>query len=119
MAFAAAGQAADVGRSLGEVADRALKMLDIDKDGLDEMDNRILEAILFKFGGRAVGLKSLSVAVGEEVETIEDVYEPFLIQEGYLMRTPQGRIVTPKAARRFGVEGLPPGTPRQPGLFDS
>ena len=91
-------------RVTGPVADKALKMLDIDEDGLDEMDNRILEAILFKFDGRPVGLKSLSVAVGEEIETIEDVYEPFLIQEGYVMRTPQGRIATAKAARRLGVE---------------
>ncbi len=87
----------------GPVADTALKMLDIDADGLDEMDNRILEAILFKFEGRPVGLKSLAVAVSEEVDTIEDVYEPFLIQEGYLMRTPQGRIATAKAAKRFGI----------------
>jgi len=88
----------------GEVADQALKLLDIDADGLDEMDNRILEAILIKFGGRAVGIKSLAVAVGEEEDTIEDVYEPYLIQEGYLMRTPQGRVATDKAARRFGIE---------------
>jgi len=102
-------------------------MLDIDEDGLDEMDNRILEAILFKFGGGPVGLKTLSVAVAEEVDTIEDVYEPFLIQEGYLMRTPQGRIATPKAARRFGLEtpkaadaaGVKPAKPGpdQPSLF--
>ncbi len=98
-----------------EVADLALKMLDIDEDGLDEMDNRILEAILFKFAGHAVGLKSLAVAVGEEVDTIEDVYEPFLIQEGYLLRTPQGRIATPKAARRFGCETG--GDGQQPSLF--
>ena len=91
-------------RITGTAADDALKMLDIDQYGLDEMDNRILEAILFKFGGRPVGLKSLAVAVGEEVETIEDVYEPFLIQEGYLMRTPQGRIATQKAADRFGAD---------------
>ena len=111
----------------GPIADDALKMLDIDEDGLDEMDNRILEAILFKFGGGPVGLKTLSVAVAEEVDTIEDVYEPFLIQEGYLMRTPQGRIATPKAARRFGLEtpkaadaaGVKPAKPGpdQPSLF--
>ena len=98
-------------------ADAALHMLDIDEDGLDEMDNRILEAILVKFNGRPVGLKSLAVAVGEEVETIEDVYEPFLIQEGYLMRTPQGRVATAKAARRFGLDGQPGGPSRQPTLF--
>ena len=99
-------------------ADAALHMLDIDPDGLDEMDNRILEAILVKFDGRPVGLKSLAVAVGEEVETIEDVYEPYLIQEGYLMRTPQGRVATAKAAQRFGLPGEAAGaTPRQPLLF--
>jgi Holliday junction DNA helicase RuvB len=97
-------------------ADAALQMLDIDPDGLDEMDNRILEAILIKFNGRPVGLKSLAVAVGEEVETIEDVYEPYLIQEGYLMRTPQGRVATAKAARRFGL-GNGDGDHRQPSLF--
>jgi Holliday junction DNA helicase RuvB len=101
----------------GETADAALQMLDIDKDGLDEMDNRILEAILIKFGGRPVGLKSLSVAVSEEVDTIEDVYEPFLIQEGYMMRTPQGRIATAKAAKRFGVSLDGKGGGSQPDLL--
>ena len=84
------------------VSSAALKMLNIDDDGLDEMDNRILETIIVKFKGRAVGLKSLAVAVGEEEETIEDVYEPYLIQEGYILRTPGGRIVTEKALARFG-----------------
>jgi Holliday junction DNA helicase RuvB len=97
-------------------ADAALHMLDIDEDGLDEMDNRILEAILLKFNGRPVGLKSLSVAVGEDVETLEDVYEPYLIQEGYLLRTPQGRVATQKAARRLGLAGGE-GEANQPSLF--
>ncbi len=97
-----------------EVADRALQKLDIDADGLDEMDNRILEAILVKFKGRPVGLKSLAVAVGEEESTIEDVYEPYLIQEGYLLRTPAGRIVTSKGEKRFGLDKL---TGQQPELF--
>jgi len=91
-------------RVTAEIADVALKLSDVDEDGLDEMDNRILEAILFKFGGKPVGLKSLAVAVGEEVETIEEVHEPFLIQEGYLMRTPQGRVATARAAKRFNIE---------------
>jgi Holliday junction DNA helicase RuvB len=82
----------------------ALEMLDIDKDGLDEMDRRILEAILFNFNGKPVGLKNIAVAVGEEEGTIEDVYEPFLIQEGYLMRTPKGRVVTDKTMIRFGID---------------
>jgi len=84
-------------------ASAALEMLDIDKDGLDEMDRRILEAILFNFNGKPVGLKNIAVAVGEEEGTIEDVYEPFLIQEGYLMRTPKGRVVTDKTRIRFGI----------------
>ena len=102
-----------------DIADQALKMLDIDEHGLDEMDNRILEILLFRFAGKPVGLKSLAVAVGEEEETIEDVYEPYLIQEGYLLRTPQGRVATEKAAKRFGLPnpagGSGPGI--QPSLF--
>ncbi len=89
------------------VASAALEMFDIDKDGLDEMDNRILEALVHKFGGRPVGIKTLAVAVGEEEGTIEEVYEPFLIQEGYIQRTPQGRIVTPKTLERLGLDSLP------------
>ena len=85
-------------------ASAALEMLDIDKDGLDDMDRRILEAILFNFNGKPVGLKNIAVAVGEEEGTIEDVYEPFLIQEGYLMRTPKGRVVTSKTMIRFGLD---------------
>jgi len=86
-----------------ETASEALKMLSIDDDGLDEMDNRILETIIFKFHERPVGLKTLAVAVGEEEETIEDVYEPYLIQEGFILRTPTGRIVTDRALKRFGI----------------
>jgi len=91
------------------VAAAALEMMEIDDDGLDEMDNRLLEAILFKFGGGPVGVKNLAVALGEEQGTIEEVYEPYLIQEGFLQRTPQGRVATEKAAKRFGVtvRGLP------------
>lgn len=104
-----------------EIAADALEMFDIDSEGLDEMDNRILEAILRNFGGGPVGLKTIAVAVGEEIETIEDVYEPFLIQEGYLMRTAQGRIATEKSARRFGITGIvPPGKKKEdapPELF--
>jgi len=86
-----------------EIARHALEMLDIDEAGLDEMDNRILDTIVHKFGGGPVGLKTIAVAVGEEVATIEDVYEPFLIQQGYLMRTAQGRVATQKSGNRFGV----------------
>lgn len=87
-----------------DIADRALSMLDIDEHGLDEMDKRILETILYKFGGGPVGIGSLAVAVGEEAGTLEEVYEPYLIQEGYLNRTPQGRIVTDLCCRRFGMD---------------
>ena len=89
----------------GDAASKALAMLDIDDDGLDEMDNRVLEAIVFKFNGGPVGIKTIAVAVGEEEGTIEEVYEPFLIQEGYLMRTPQGRVATAKTLKRLGVTG--------------
>ncbi|MBP5641085.1 MAG: Holliday junction branch migration DNA helicase RuvB [Victivallales bacterium] len=89
-----------------DMADKALTMLDIDQDGLDEMDNRILEAIIVKYKGHPVGLKSLAVAVGEEESTIEDVYEPYLIQEGYIIRTPAGRLVTDKARAKFGLKPL-------------
>ena len=87
-----------------DVADKALAMLDIDRDGLDEMDKRILETIVQKFSGGPVGLSSLSVAVGEEAGTLEEVYEPYLIQEGYINRTPQGRTATELAYKKCGVK---------------
>ncbi len=86
------------------VADKALSMLDIDEHGLDEMDKRILETIVHKFAGGPVGINSLAVSVGEEAGTIEEVYEPFLIQEGYLKRTPQGRVATDRAYAKFGIK---------------
>ncbi len=86
-----------------ETASKALSMLDIDDCGLDEMDKRILETIMERFHGGPVGLNSLSVAIGEEADTIEDVYEPYLIQEGYMMRTAQGRIATEKAWSMLGL----------------
>jgi Holliday junction DNA helicase RuvB len=94
------------GRITGELADRALVMLDIDRNGLDEMDKRILEAVISKFGGGPVGLGSLAVAVGEEPDTIEEVYEPYLIMEGYLQRTPQGRVATPLGYRALDLKPL-------------
>jgi Holliday junction DNA helicase RuvB len=97
-------------------ASAALTMLDIDEDGLDEMDNRILETIIFKFNCKAVGLKNIAVSVGEDEGTIEEVYEPFLIQEGYLMRTPKGRVVTNKTLKRFGIN-KPSGDSYQGSLF--
>jgi Holliday junction DNA helicase RuvB len=87
-----------------EVADRALKMLDIDQDGLDEMDKRLLEAIIYKFDGGPVGLNSLGVAVGEEAGTLEEVHEPYLIMEGFIKRTPQGRVAMKKAYDKLGLK---------------
>lgn len=86
-----------------DVADKALAMLDIDAHGLDEMDKRILDTILQKFAGGPVGINTIAVSVGEEPDTIEDVYEPYLIQEGYLHRTPKGRVVTPLCYERLGL----------------
>jgi Holliday junction DNA helicase RuvB len=91
------------GRVDAALADRALALLEIDRDGLDDMDKRILEAILVKFGGGPVGIGSLAVAVGEEPDTLEEVYEPYLIMEGYLKRTPQGRVATELSCRKLGL----------------
>lgn len=85
-----------------KVADSALKMLEIDGLGMDTMDRKILLTIIDKFGGGPVGVESLAVAVGEEIDTIEDVYEPYLIQIGYIDRTPSGRRATEPAYRHFG-----------------
>jgi Holliday junction DNA helicase RuvB len=85
------------------MADAALKMLDVDPVGFDVMDRKLLEAVLFKFNGGPVGLDNLAAAIGEERDTIEDVLEPYLIQQGYLQRTPRGRIATPSAYTHFGV----------------
>jgi Holliday junction DNA helicase RuvB len=89
-----------------EIADRALALLEIDQHGLDEMDKRILDAITHKFGGGPVGVNSLAVAVGEEPDTIEEVYEPYLIMEGYINRTPQGRVITEFCYKRMGVSPI-------------
>jgi len=86
------------------IADQALAMLAIDQNGLDEMDKRILETIVHKFSGGPVGLGSLAVAVGEEPDTLEEVYEPFLIMEGYLNRTPQGRVATELSYKKLGLK---------------
>jgi holliday junction DNA helicase RuvB len=91
------------GRITGEIADRALALLEIDQDGLDEMDKRILEAVIVKFAGGPVGLGSLAVVVGEEPDTIEEVYEPYLIMEGYMKRTSQGRVATELSYRKLGL----------------
>ena len=85
------------------VADAALSMLDVDELGLDVMDRKLLSAVLEKFGGGPVGLDNLAAAIGEARDTIEDVLEPFLIQQGYLQRTPRGRMATPSIWRHFGL----------------
>lgn len=94
------------GQITSDVADRALAMLEIDENGLDDMDKRILEAVILKFGGGPVGVGSLAVAVGEEPDTIEEVYEPYLIMEGYLKRTPQGRVATELSYKKLELKPL-------------
>ena len=84
-------------------ASNALAMLEIDEEGFDEMDKRILEGIIYKFGGGPVGLHSLAVSVGEEPGTLEEVHEPYLIMQGYLQRTPQGRVATAKVYQKLGL----------------
>ncbi len=86
------------------VAEEALEMLDVDEYGLDEMDGRVLRTLIEKFEGGPVGLETLAVAMGEDPSTLEEVYEPFLIQEGFIMRTPRGRVATVRAYKRFGYE---------------
>ncbi|MCC5925770.1 MAG: Holliday junction branch migration DNA helicase RuvB [Bacteroidetes bacterium] len=86
------------------IADKALNALDVDQHGLDDMDQRILNALVNTFAGKPTGLGTLAVAVGEDKGTIEEVYEPYLIQEGFLQRTPKGRTPTPKAYRYLGVK---------------
>ena len=102
------------GRVTAEIADKALAMLEIDENGLDEMDKRILETIIVKFGGGPVGISSLAVAVGEEPDTLEEVYEPYLIMEGYLKRTPQGRVATEPSYKKLGLKA---GKSSQPTLL--
>jgi holliday junction DNA helicase RuvB len=96
------------------VADAALSMLEIDRDGLDEMDKRILEAIIHKFNGGPVGLSSIAVAVHEDSTTLEDMHEPYLVMQGYLKRTPRGRVAMRSAYEKIGV---PPPLQVQGGLF--
>jgi Holliday junction DNA helicase RuvB len=91
------------GNVTSEIADAALKMLDVDHLGFDVMDRKLLLAVLEKFGGGPVGLDNLAAAIGEERDTIEDVLEPYLIQQGYLMRTPRGRVATQQAYQHFGL----------------
>ena len=90
------------------VAERALELLEVDRRGFDRMDRALLLALIDKFGGGPVGLDTLAAAIGEEADTIEDVYEPFLIQEGFLSRTPKGRVATPLAYGHSRRAARPP-----------
>src|SRR5439155_23127515 len=103
------------GKVTHSVADAALAMLDVDQLGLDVMDRKLLRCVLDKFGGGPVGVDNLAAAIGEERDTIEDVLEPFLIQQGFLQRTNRGRIATALSYRHFGL--VPPAVAGQ--LFAS
>ena len=103
----------------GQVAEDALVMLEVDEYGLDDMDAQILKTLIEKFEGGPVGLQSLAVALGEDASTLEEVYEPFLIQEGFLMRTTRGRVATNRAYKRFGLSAPPAdGESDQSSLFE-
>jgi Holliday junction DNA helicase RuvB len=104
------------GRVDEEIAAEALAFFEVDHLGLDKMDLRILETLIVKFSGRPVGLNTLATSVGEDVETLEDVYEPFLLQLGFLMRTPKGRQATPRAYEHLGLSEPNEDSP-QAGLF--
>ncbi len=104
------------GRIGADIAERALDMLNVDTHGFDMMDRKLLLAIMQKFDGGPVGVDSLAAAIGEERDTIEDVIEPFLIQQGFMMRTPRGRIVTRNAWLHFGLNA-PEQPPGEPDLF--
>jgi Holliday junction DNA helicase RuvB len=107
------------GRITKSVADSALAMLDVDEFGLDDMDARVLKTIIEKFDGGPVGIGTIAAAVGEDPSTIEEVYEPYLVQNGFLQRTPRGRIATPHAYRHFGYTPPDPSGlgGAQPSLF--
>ena len=98
------------------VATQALELLDVDEFGLDDMDARVLKAIIEKFDGGPVGISTIAAAVGEDGGTIEEVYEPFLVQNGFLQRTPRGRVATSIAYRHFGF--TPPAESGQTALFE-
>ena len=105
------------GRITREIAKDALQLLDVDQFGLDDMDARILKTIIEKFEGGPVGVSTIAAAVGEDQGTIEEVYEPFLVQNGFLQRTPRGRMATAQAYRHFGFTLPNGGSTAQPSLF--
>jgi Holliday junction DNA helicase RuvB len=100
-----------------EVADAAMKMLDVDAEGLDLLDRRLLMTLIERFDGGPAGLDNIAAAIGEARETIEDVIEPFLIQQGFLMRTPRGRVAGRQAYLHYGLK--PPSRPQDPDLFSA
>lgn len=100
-----------------QVADEALQMLDVDASGLDVLDRKLLLAVLEKFGGGPVGVDNLAAAINEERDTIEEILEPYLIQQGFLQRTPRGRVATAITYQHFGI--IPPHQAAAPGLFDA
>ena len=89
------------------IANTAMGVFEVDERGLDKVDRSILEAVVVKFGGGPVGLSTLAISVGEEPETVEDAYEPYLLQEGFLQRTPRGRVATDRAYAHLGVAPAP------------
>ncbi|MCZ0756130.1 Holliday junction branch migration DNA helicase RuvB [Anoxybacillus sp. J5B_2022] len=93
------------GTITSELANEALELLQVDRLGLDHIDHKLLQAMIEKFRGGPVGLETIAATIGEEAQTIEDVYEPYLLQIGFLQRTPRGRIATPEAYKHFGMEG--------------
>ena len=101
----------------GDIAEAALRMLEVDAQGFDMLDRKLLRAIIEKFDGGPVGVDNLAAALGEERDTIEDVIEPFLIQEGFLVRTPRGRMATQRAWQHFGL--TPPATEAQRAIFEN
>jgi Holliday junction DNA helicase RuvB len=103
------------GKITKESAAKALELLEIDENGLDEMDKRVMRVMAQNYRGGPVGIGTIAVAVNEEADTLEEVHEPYLIQEGYIQRTPQGRVLTPKAWDAIGMSELGGGT--QPSLF--
>ena len=103
------------GRITGPIARDALALLDVDAHGFDETDRRLLKAIIEKFGGGPVGLNTLAAVLSEETDAIEDIYEPFLLQIGFIQRTPRGRVATKLAYDHLGIEYRP--LQKQSGLF--
>jgi Holliday junction DNA helicase RuvB len=100
-----------------EIADGALKLLDVDAIGLDQMDRRYLDTIAVSFGGGPVGVETIAAALSEPRDAIEEIIEPYLIQQGFVQRTPRGRLLTPHAFRHLGL-AEPPRAAVQPMLFE-